>query len=67
MKKKILVAGGSGFLGSNLIKALNLKQYDITALLKARRTKFIKKEKIKYFVCDIKNKKNFKLIGKKFD
>ena len=67
MKNKILVAGGSGFLGSNLIKALNLKQYDITVLLKTRRTKFIKKEKIKYFVCNIKRKNNFKLIDKKFD
>tara|TARA_E500000178_G_scaffold28682_1_gene26201 strand:+ start:1170 stop:2084 length:915 start_codon:yes stop_codon:yes gene_type:complete len=67
LKNKILVAGGSGFLGSNLIKALNLKQYDITVLLKTRRTKFIKKEKIKYFVCNIKRKNNFKLIDKKFD
>ena len=34
MKKKILVIGGSGFLGSHVADELSLKNYDVAILIK---------------------------------
>lgn len=67
MKKKILVTGGGGFLGSNLVKSLDLKKYNITVLLKSKKTKITKLKKIKYIFCNIKKKNNLKKVDKKFD
>ena len=55
--KKILIAGGAGFIGSHICKKLVLqgnKVYCIDNLLTG------KKENIKYLI----NKKNFKFIKK---
>ena len=51
MKEKILVVGGSGFIGRNLLKKISLKKYDLYSL-----SKQIPKNKIKgvrYLRCDI--------------
>ncbi len=61
MKKKILILGGSGFIGQNLIKKLKKnKQLDITC---ASRTIVLNKEKFKnvnYIKCDLTKISNFK-------
>lgn len=52
MKEKILVVGGTGFIGTHIIKGLSLKKYIIFSLSK----KIPKKKKIKgirYIVSDI--------------
>ncbi len=67
MKKKILITGGTGFLGFNFIKSLNQKKYDITSLSSKKKSKknFIKG--VKYVFCDISNfKKLKKKIGKQY-
>ncbi len=55
MKKKILVIGGSGFLGSHVADELSLKNYDV-AIFDKKKPKFINK-KVKLYVGDINNKK----------
>ena len=61
MKKKILITGASGFLGSNLISKISKNNsFEIYGLIK-KRTKTLKKKNIKYINFDItKLKKNFK-------
>ena len=66
MKKNILIVGGTGFIGFNLIKRLSPKIYKITCI-----SKKIPKNKIKnvyYKTLDISKKNYFKKIKKsKFD
>ncbi len=58
MKKKILIVGGSGFIGHNLIKSIYKLNYKITSLS----SKFVPKKKkfqnVDYIICDIFNLKN---------
>ncbi len=63
MKKKLLITGGTGFLGSNLIRSLDFKKYDITVLSKNKsaKKKFNKKN-IKYLFFDISKKAVLKKI-----
>ena len=67
MKKKILILGGSGFLGQNLLANLiKLKKFKITSVSK----KSIKNsKKINYISCNINNYQKFKnkLKNEKFD
>ena len=68
MKKKILVTGGSGFLGSNFIKNLNLKKYDVISLSRNRRYNKNFINGVKYIYCDISKIKELrKKIEKKYD
>ncbi len=62
-KKKILVLGGSGFLGFNLIqKLVKKKNYQIYSL-SSRKKNFNKKiYNVKYFYCDISKFSNLKKI-----
>ena len=55
MKKKILVLGGLGFLGSHVAEELSYKNYGVTIFDK-KKPKFTNK-KIKYLCADINNKK----------
>ena len=67
MKKKILILGGSGFLGQNLlVNLIKLKKFKITSVSK----KSIKNsKKINYISCNINNYQKFKnkLKNEKFD
>lgn len=71
MKKKILITGGFGLLGSNLYKFLNEKKYDVYILDKKKN--FIKKNyfriaKKKVFTGNFLNEKLvLKIVKKKFD
>lgn len=67
MKKKILVIGGTGFIGYNLIKILNKKNFDFTSVSLNKNTKN-KIKNVKYLFFDFTKKKNFKILNKyKFD
>ncbi len=55
MTKKILIVGGSGFLGFNLAKKLVSSKYKIFLLCKNNKKKLIKLKKAKYLYCDLRN------------
>tara|TARA_B100000700_G_scaffold178585_1_gene197241 strand:- start:2423 stop:3313 length:891 start_codon:yes stop_codon:yes gene_type:complete len=60
MRKKILVAGGTGFLGINLIKVLVKNKYQVTSLSSKKINKTKKIKKVRYIHCDISNYKKLK-------
>ena len=73
MKKNLIITGGLGFIGSNLIKFLLKKNYSIINIDKISYSsnpynlKYIKKDKnYKFIKCDIKNKNKFYNILKKY-
>jgi GDP-L-fucose synthase len=67
MKKNLLVTGGSGFIGVNLLKELSkLKKYKITATyFKAKN--FYKVNKVKYIKTDLEKLKNCHKVCKNID
>lgn len=69
MKKKILILGGSGFIGQNLIKKiLKLKEFQITSACRSNSYYNIFKKKITHIKLDLKNKEDLdKIKSKKFD
>ncbi len=67
MKKKILIIGGTGFIGFHLIHLLKKKDFDIVSVSKNRFSRN-KIRNIRYIFFDFTKKKNFKLLDKyKFD
>lgn len=56
-KKKILIIGGTGFLGYHLAKESLKKNFLVTSIStkRAKKNRFLKK--VKYVFCDIQNKK----------
>ena len=60
MKNKILIAGGTGFLGFHIIKKLPKKSFIIHSLSSRRPSKYRKLKKAKYIICNIKNKNDLK-------
>ena len=61
MKNKILVVGGSGFLGHNLLKKISLiKNFEIFSLTKSKYQKKKKIKNVKYISCDIRKLKDLK-------
>ena len=73
LKKRIIVTGGQGFIGSNLIELLIKKNFFVINLDKITyssnfyNTKEFKKNKnYKFIKCDINNKNKLKKIFKKF-
>ena len=69
MKKKILIVGGTGFIGYHLSKRCLLKKWNVFSLSTKPPSNKRKINKIKYLFCDISNKKDLSNIleGKKFD
>tara|TARA_B100001123_G_scaffold431084_1_gene552043 strand:- start:438 stop:1367 length:930 start_codon:yes stop_codon:yes gene_type:complete len=55
-RKKILVVGGTGFIGFHLIKKLKKKKFSITSLSLNKVKKINRINKIKYIFCDISKK-----------
>ncbi len=73
MKKNLIVTGGLGFIGSNLIKFLLKKNYSIINIDKisyssnSYNLKDIKKDKnYKFIKCDINNRNKFYKVLKKY-
>ena len=60
MKEKILVVGGTGFIGQNLLKSLKFKRYTLYSLSSKKPLKSKKLKNVKYLYCDITNLKNLK-------
>ena len=54
MKKKILIAGGTGFLGFNVIKKLLKYKFEITSISSNKKS-YNKHKKVNYIFCDISN------------
>ncbi len=68
MKKKILIVGGTGFIGYHLAKKCLEKNFSVTSLSfnKPKKLRFLKK--INYIHCDISKKKALKkTIKEDFD
>jgi UDP-glucose 4-epimerase len=69
--KKVLVTGGLGFVGSNLVKILkNLEEYEITVidnLCSKSSSKDYKEENVKYIIDDINNLDQIKYKDLNFD
>ncbi len=63
MIKKILIIGGTGFIGQNLIKKLRSKNFQIISLSKKKQLPK-KKKNITYKSIDISNKKKLNKISK---
>ena len=71
MSKRILVTGGSGFIGSAITNFLVKKGHKVTVFDnnsrgKVERLKFVK-NKIKFYMGDIRDKKKLNSIPGKFD
>ena len=62
MKKKILIIGGTGFIGFHLAKNLK-KRYNVNSVSIKKFPKN-KIKNVKYFIFDINKKKNFKILDK---
>ena len=66
--KKILIIGGTGFIGYHLAKKSLKKGWKVTSLSSNRPKKIRYLSKVKYIRCDITNKKLLKKkINKNFD
>ena len=60
MKKKILIIGGTGFIGKNLVLKLRTKNFKIFSLSHSVDKRIIYKQHAKQIKCDITNKTELK-------
>ena len=67
MKRTILIIGGSGFIGQNLIKELNHLKYNVISASRKIPNTRNKFKKVKYICLDISKKNHFKRIKEKID
>ena len=67
MKKTILIIGGSGFIGQNLIKELNFSKFNIISASRQIPNISNKFKKVKYISLDISKKNQLKRIKEKID
>ena len=56
--KKLLVVGGTGFLGFHLIKKCVSLKMIVTSISRRKTSKFQRLGKVEYKVCNITNLKN---------
>jgi len=68
LKKKILIVGGTGFIGFNLIKKLKKKNFEIYSLSRKKPENHKKINRVKYILCNLSdtNKLNYVLKKKNF-
>ena len=66
MKNKILIIGGTGFIGSNILERLNKKNIRVDATYYNKIPKF-RSKKIKFIYLNLKNKKKTFDLIKKYD
>ena len=65
MKEKILIIGGSGFIGSHVSDEFTKKKFDVTILDKKKTDNILKSQK--FLHVDINNKSKLRSIIKPFD
>ena len=66
MKKKILIVGGSGFIGTNILKKINKSTYQIYAST-FKSKKYLKVKNVKYIKGNLKNINFCRKITKSID
>ena len=59
-KKKILIPGGTGFIGYHLSNFCKKKGWIVHSVSKSKPKKIRKLKKVKYILCDIRDKKKLK-------
>ena len=64
MKKKILIVGGTGFIGYHLAKACLKLNWNVTSLSIKKPSKLRKLIKVKYFYCNIGKANQIKKLSK---
>ena len=62
MKKKILILGGTGFIGYHLAKEAIKKNFEVSSLSKNNPAKKRYLKKVKYIIADLANKKSINKI-----
>lgn len=68
IKKKILITGGTGFIGYHLAKKCLSLNWSVTSLSNNKPPKKRKLSNVRYIICDITKKKSlFNKVQKKFD
>ena len=69
MREKILILGGTGFIGNHLSKKALEKNFQVTVLSKNQTKYYPKRADINYITADISDKDNLKkrLLDSKFD
>ncbi len=60
MKKKILIAGGTGFIGYHLAKQSIKKGWSVTSISSKSPKKYRYLKDVKYIICDVSKKKMIK-------
>ena len=66
MKKKILITGGTGFIGYNLAKKCVRMGWEVTSFSKRKPKPIRRLDKVKYLIGDLTKKKDLKVL-KEFD
>ena len=67
-KKRILITGGTGFIGYHLASACLKKNFIVKSLSTKRPSRERKLKKVKYLICDISNKRKLsKILDHNFD
>ena len=65
-KNKILITGGTGFIGSHLVNFLKKKKYNIVVLHTKKIEKLKKIKGVKYIKFNISSKREYKKINKQY-
>jgi len=66
--QKILIVGGTGFIGYHFTKKCLSKKFEVTSISRNRPKKTRRINKVKYIYCDIANKKKLNLkLNKYYD
>jgi len=67
LKKKILITGGTGFIGYHLAKKCIRLGWEVTSLSKRKPNSIRTLKKVKYLTGDLTKKKDLRVIKKNFD
>ena len=67
IKKRVIIFGGSGFIGINLIKKLKKNKFNITYVSRKKNKKDYLQNKASYICCDVSKKKSLKKIKTDYD
>jgi nucleoside-diphosphate-sugar epimerase len=67
LKKRIIIFGGSGFIGVNLIRALSKKNFNITSVSRKLPLRINRIKNVKYVNCDVSKLKDLKKINTNYD